>query len=73
MFQSHKPFYPDESTGELCVLCHFLVIHNVYLQPDPHYSLCSLFQALASHRAYLLTARIPTKVGATTCFLLKLQ
>lgn len=48
-----------------CVLCHFLVlvIQSVYLQPRTHYfSVFSLSQALASHRAYLLTARIPTKV-----------
>lgn len=67
MFQSLEPFHPDESTGELPVffVISLLLSFRVYIYS---YSTCSLFsvfslsQALASHRAYLLTARIPTKV-----------
>lgn len=65
MFQTHKAFHLDESTGELCVLCHYLVL-VVQCVFTATCSLVSVFlglsQALASHRAYLLTARIPAKV-----------
>lgn len=68
----HKPFRLDESTGELSVF--FVISLSLYIRIYTNIliipSILSLFQALTSYRVYLLTARIPTKVGTTICFFL---
>lgn len=73
-WRRHRSFHPDESAGQssvffvISLLLFRVYIYSctVYIYSNTLIILSAPSQALASHRTYLLTARIPAKVRV--CF-----